>query len=207
MYERNPETTEKKRLLQLNYEWQSDLRDLSLLPSFYRARYDGDRLLWQIDYVEGRIAYYSTCRYDTAGRLWEAVEYDAEGEKPEALFHRYEYPEENREEQYTYFMRGREFSHAFEEEDNVWLSFSEEGILSEMEMTTMSENTTASFAFYDSGENSGKLKRMRVGAEAAEGETAVLEKFEEEASAYGFQAGRDLNAGGAAQKEERSIWQ
>ncbi|MDE7250387.1 MAG: hypothetical protein K2N82_11015, partial [Lachnospiraceae bacterium] len=63
------------------------------------------------------------------------------------------------------------------------------------------------FVFYDSGENSGKLQGMRMGAEAAEGEAAVLEKLDEEASTYGFQAGRDLKTGEAAQKEERSIWQ
>ncbi len=183
---------EKKLALQLNYEWQQKSQAFSLQPSFYRARYDGNCLLWQMDYVESGIIYFSVCRYDTEGRLREAVEYSAEGEKPEAMFYRYEYPEEDREEQYSYAILGCEFSHVFGDGDNIRLTFSGEGVLSGIEMTEASENGPEKYEFCEAGENAGKLLRMQAGADTVEGENAFLEKLEEEAAAYGFRAGEDL---------------
>lgn len=184
------ETSGEKLVLQLNYNYQSKFL---LTNSFYRAQYDGDRLLWQMDYAEGRLVYYSACLYDGEGRLQEAVEYDAQGEEePLALFHRYEYPEADREDQYTYVIQGEEFDQAFGENDSVRLAFSTEGILTAIEMTDVSENVTEIYEFAVSGENSGQLKRMCAGTEVTEGERTVLKKLEQEAKRFGFQAGEDL---------------
>lgn len=194
-----PEMAEKELVLQLNYNCQSEFL---LNNSFYRARYDDDRLSWQMGYAEGRLTYYSACLYDREGRLQEAVEYDVQGEEePLALFHRYEYPEPGREEQYTYVIQGEAFDQAFGDNDAVTFAFSAEGILSTIEMTNVSENETEIFEFVVSGENAGQLKRMCEGVEVTEGENAILKKLEQEAERFGFRVGEDLenNAEGSAE--------
>lgn len=193
------ETSGKHLALQLNY---NNASKFLITNSFYQARYDGDRLLWQMDYVEGSLAYYSACLYDGEGRLQEAVEYDAQGEEePLALFHRYEYPEADREEQYTYVIQGEEFDQASGEDGAIKLAFSTEGILAVIEMTNVSENDTVIYEFTVSGENTGRLKQMCAGAEVTEGERAVLRKLEQEAERFGFHAGEDLedNTEGSAE--------
>ncbi len=182
----------KRLVLQLNYNNKS--RYL-LKNSFYRARYDGDRLLWQMDYLEGRLVYYSACLYDEEGRLQEAVEYDVQGEEePLALFHRYEYPEPDREEQYIYVIQGEEFSQELGENSAVKLVFSADGILSSLKMTNMSENGSEIYEFAASGENTGQLKQMCRGTDVTEGERAVLKKLEREAKRLGFHVGEDLES-------------
>lgn len=180
LYECVPDTGEKKLTLQLNYAWEDDKQAYLQSPSFYRAQYDGEKLLWQMDYEEGRICYYSACLYDADGRLLETVEYCAEGEEPEAMFHRLEYPGEDSEEQYSYAIHGREFSQTFGTGNEIRLAFSDDGILAEIEMNDVSENSREIYSFYESGENCGKLRSMCTGDETAEGEAAVLEKLEEE---------------------------
>lgn len=180
LYECVPDTGEKKLTLQLNYAWEDGRNEFVQSPSFYRAEYDGKNILWQMDYEEGRICCYSACLYDAEGRLREAVEYRAQGEETEALFHRLEYRGADREEQFSYKILGREFNQAFGDGDKVRLVFSDAGVLTEIEMTDSSEDDREIYSFFESGETCGKLWRMSAGKETAEGETAVLEMLEEE---------------------------
>ena len=180
LYEYNPETGVKNPTLQLNYEWQNEQYDFCLTPSFYRAQYDGDSLLWQMLYSDGRLVYYSACQYDTDGRLEIVVEYDTEKEEPYALFHRYERPEEDMIEEYVYEIQGQEFSHLFGDGENVLLTFSKTGILSGIEMTDAAGSVWEKYEFTESGENAGKVEKMYIGTDVISGEDAVLEKLEEE---------------------------
>lgn len=129
LYEYNPETGEKNPTLQLNYEWVNEENAFCLTPSFYRAQYDGDNLLWQMLYADGRLAYYSAYQYDTDRRLETVVEYEAEEESPCALLYRYEYPEKDTVDEYIYGIQGAEFSHLLGDERNVLeeYEFSESG--------------------------------------------------------------------------------
>ena len=145
-----------------------------------------------MDYAEGKLDYYSACLYDDEGRLREAVEYDAQGEEPQTFFYRYEYSEADREDQYAYAVQGEAFGLAFGDGDQVRLVFSENGVLSAIEMTDASENRQEIFAFADSGENAGQLRQMCAGTEVAEGEREFLRKLEKEAARYGFRVGEDL---------------
>lgn len=72
------------------------------------------------------------------------------------------------------------------------LVFSENGVLSAIEMTNASENRQEIFAFTDFGENAGQLRQMCAGTEVAEGEREFLRKLEKEAARYGFRVGEDL---------------
>ena len=183
LYEYNSETGVGNPTLQINYEWQNEQYDFCLTPSFYRAQYDGDALLWQMLYSDGGLAYYGACQYDTDGRLEIAVEYDAEGEKPYALLHRYERPEEDIIEEYVYEIQGQEFSHLFGDGENVLLTFSKTGILSGIEMTDAAGSVLEKYEFTESGENAGKIEKMYTGMNVITGEVAVLEKLEEEVGA------------------------
>lgn len=180
---------EKHLVLQINYNHKAKFL---LNNSFYLARYSEDRLLWQMDYAEGELDYYSACLYDDEGRLREAVEYDAQGEEPQTFFYRYEYSEADREDQYAYAVQGEAFGLAFGDGDQVRLVFSENGVLSAIEMTNASENRQEIFAFADSGENAGQLRQMCAGTEVAAGEREFLRKLEKEAARYGFRVGEDL---------------
>ncbi len=186
LYEYNPETGARNLILQLNYEWQNEQYDFGLTPSFYRAKYDEDRLLWQMLYSDGGLAYYSVCQYDTDGRMEIAVEYDTEKEKPYALLHRYEYPEDDIKEEYVYEIQGQEFSHSFGDGENVLLAFSKTGILLGIEMTDARGNVLEKYEFSESsksGKNAGEIEKMYVGTDVTTGEDAILEKLEEEAGA------------------------
>ena len=147
-----------------------------------------------MNYEEGGLVFYSACRYDEEGRLQEAVEYDAQGEeKPLVLFHRYEYPEPDREEQYTYIIQGSEFGQVFGDGDQVRLVLSENDLLSAIEMTNVSENKPETYEFAISDENAGQILRMCIGTDAAEGEEEALKILEKEAERSGFRAGENLN--------------
>lgn len=189
LYERS-ETSGQHLILQINYNNRSKFLQTN---SFYRAEYDGDRLLWQMDYAEGRLAYYSACFYDGEGRLQEGVEYDGQGEEqPQALFYRYTYPEQDREDQYSYVIQGEEFGHGFGDGGQVKLAFSKDGILVKIEMENGSGNASEVYEFTASEENAGQLRQMRAGADVVEGERAVLRRLEKEAARLGFHAGEDL---------------
>ena len=183
LYKYNPETGVGNPILQLNYEWQNEQYDFCLTPSFYKAQYDGDCLLWQMLYADGVLAYYGACLYDTDGRLEIAIEYDTEKEKPYALLHRYERPEEDIIEEYVYEIQGQEFSHLFGEGENVTLTFSKTGILSGIEMSDTAGSVLEKYEFTESAESIGKIEKMYIGSDAIMGEDAVLEKLEEEAGA------------------------
>lgn len=183
LYEYNPETEVRNLTLQLNYEWQNEQYDFCLIPSFYRAQYDEDCLLWQMLYSDGKLAYYGACQYDTEGRLEIVVEYDTEKEKPYALLHRYERPEEGIIEEYVYEIQGQEFSHLFGDGENVLLTFSKTGILSGIAMTDAAGSVLEKYEFTESGENAGKIESMYTGTDVITGEVAVLEKLDEEVGA------------------------
>lgn len=186
-----PDGAEKNLVLQLNYNYNNS--KFLLKNTFYRARYEGGRLLWQVDYAEGGLVYYSACLYDGEGRIQEAVEYDAQGEENrKALFHRYAYPDSDTEEQYTYLIQGEEFSFDFGDGDQVMLHFSENGILSAIEMTNVSENKPETYAFAVSGDNAGQLLQMCVGSKSAEGEREILRELEKEAERFDLYVGEDL---------------
>ena len=181
LYEYNPETGVGNPTLQLNYEWQIEQYDFCLTPSFYRAQYDGDHLLWQMLYSDGSLTHYSAYQYDTDGQLEIAVEYDTEKEKPYALLHRYEYPEDDIMEEYVYEIQGQEFSHSFGDGENVLLTFSKTGILIGIEMIDAVGTVLEKYEFTESGNEVGKLKNIHIGTDVITGEDAVLEKLEEEA--------------------------
>lgn len=186
------ETSGKHLTLQINYNNKSRFL---ITNSFYRAQYDGDRLLWQMDYVEGRLAFYSACFYDGEGRLQEVVEYeyDAQGEgEPQAFFYRYTYPEPDREDQYSYAIQGEAFARAFGDEGQLRLAFSADGILTKIEMIDIAGNGSETCEFSPSGENAGRIRQMAAGTDVTEGERAVLRKLEKEAAGFGFHAGEDL---------------
>lgn len=187
LYEYEEETAEKHLTMQLNYEWPAAKFDFFRVPSFYLAEYDGDRLLWQMNYVEGKLAYYSVCSYDGEDRLQEALEYDAQGEEPQTYFHRYEYPEEDREEQYTYRIQGKEFRHDFE--GNISFTFSDTGIMTETEMTDVSKNEKEIYRFDTGQENAGQLLQVEMGTEKIQGEDGFLDRLEAEAASFGFETG------------------
>lgn len=189
LYERS-ETSGQHLILQINYNNKSQFLQTN---SFYLAGYDDDRLLWQMNYAEGKLAYYSACLYDGEGRLQEAVEYDAEAEEqPQAFFYRYAYPEQDREEQYSYVIQGEAFDHGFGNGGQVRLAFSEDGILTKIEMTDTPEDESATYEFTASGENVGQLRRMCAGADVTEGERAFLKRLEKEAARLGFHVGENL---------------
>lgn len=194
LYEYNPETDQKNHILELNYEWSDDQDSFCLTPSFYWARYDGDLLRWQMSYSDGGLIDYTVCQYDADGRLKSGVRYEAGEEEGYAVFHRYEYPGQDRTEQYSYYIQGPEFRQSFGDGDSALFTFSETGILSGVEMTDAAGNIIEQYEFGDAGENLGKLERMYTGADMTVGETAILEKLEEEARTYGFQAGEALKS-------------
>lgn len=183
------ETSEKHLILQINYNNKTKFLQTN---SFYLAGYEGDLLLWQMDYAEGKLDYYSACLYDGEGRLQETVEYDAQGEEPQAFFYRYAYPEQDREDQYSYVIQGEEFDQQFGDGGQVRLAFSEDGILAKIEMTNISEDTSEIYEFTASGENAGQLRRMCAGADAAEGEREALRSLEKKAQRLGFYVGENL---------------
>lgn len=183
LYEYNPETGVGNPTLQLNYEWQNEQYDFRQTPSFYQAQYDEDCLLWQMLYSDGVLAYYGACLYDTDGRLEIAIEYDIEKEKPYALLHRYERPEEDIIEEYVYEIQGQEFSHLFGDGENVMLTFSGRGILSGIEMTDAARTVLEKYEFTKFGENVGKLEKMYTGTDVITGEDAILKKLEEKVGA------------------------
>lgn len=169
--------------VRLNYERQNEQYDFCLTPSFYRAKYDGDFLLWQMLYSDGSLTHYSAYQYDTDGQLEIAVEYDTEKEKPYALLHRYEYPEDDIIEEYVYEIQGQEFSHSFGDGENVRLTFSKTGILSGIEMTDAAGTVWEKYEFTESGNEVGKLKNIHIGTDVITGEDAILEKLKEEVGA------------------------
>ncbi len=59
-------------------------------------------------------------------------------------------------------------------------------------MTDASGNLLQSSEIVINGKNFGKLERMYIEGEMAEGIDGVLEKLEEKAGVYGFLAGQDL---------------
>ena len=183
LYEYNPETGVGNPILQLNYEWQSEQYGFCLIPSFYRAQYDGDRLLWQMLYSDGRLTHYSAYQYDTDGQLEIVIEYDTEKEKTYALLHRYEYPEDDIMEEYVYEIQEQEFSHSFGDGKNVQLTYSKTDILIGIEMTDAAGTVLEKYEFTEFDINVGKLKNMHMGTDIITGEDAVLEKLEEKAGA------------------------
>ncbi len=194
LFEYDPGTKSRNHVLQINYNWQENRQEFCLVPSFYRARYDGDQLLWQMEYTDGVLTYYTVCQYDTDGRLLTGVEYGAEEEGPYAVFYRFAYPQWNRTERYSYDIQGQEFVQAFGEGERASLTFSNTGILSGIEMTDAAGNVSEKYEFGKSGESAGGLERMYVGSDVLTGERAVLGKLEAEAEAYGFRAGEDLES-------------
>lgn len=200
LYACNPDTGQKNRIMQLIYDWSFDTHTFCLLPSFYIAQYDGDDLLWQLSYEDDRVQYYSAYQYDADGRLQAAVEYAGNGDEPYALFYRYEYPVTDGEvsESYSrvcsilYEIKGQEFSHAAEDGSHISLRFSDEGFLVEMKMKDVSENVLQEFEVVTAGKNFGKLDKMYIDGEMAEGVNAMMEKLEEKAEGYGFRVGEDL---------------
>lgn len=192
LYLCNTETGEKFHTMQLLYDWDYDIDDFVLLPSFYAAQYDEDRLLWQLTYDEDRVQYYSVCQYDTDGRLQAAVEYMGNDDEPYAQLHRYEYPAKDRQGHYYYGIMGQEFVHQAKDGSSISLKFSDEGFLAEAKMTDASGNLLQSSEIVINGKNFGKLERMYIEGEMAEGIDGVLEKLEEKAGVYGFLAGQDL---------------
>lgn len=192
LYEYDSETGEKNHILQLSYEWKDDKTAYSLSVPFYRARYEGNLLLWQMSYSDSGLVYYSACQYDADGRLNAVVEYEVNQNEPHAVFYRYEYPEKDKIEKYSYSVHGREFSHLFGDGERVLLTFSYTGILNGIEMRNASGELSEKYEFYEAGKELGKFKRMYVGTNVIIGEKAVLKKFEEEAELYGFQVGVDL---------------
>ncbi|MDE6845892.1 MAG: hypothetical protein K2J99_09015 [Lachnospiraceae bacterium] len=197
VYEYDSETSGKNQILQLNYEWQREKAEFELTDSFYRARYDGNLLLWQMVYSDGKLTYYSACQYDADGRLQADVEYQDEEEVlyPHAVFHHYVYSEKDKKEQYSYYIQGREFRHSFGYGDNVLLTFDELGTLSTIEMRDAVGNVMEKYEFSTTGRDYGKLQTMYADADEITGEDAILNKMEEEAEAYGFQAGENLAGG------------
>lgn len=217
LYVCDPDTGEKNCTLQIIYDWDNETDTFVLLPSFYLAQYDEDRLLWQLDYEDDRVQYYNVRQYDKDGRLQAAVEYVGNGDEPYALFHRYEYSAEEekvnyyygerldindipqaagrREAHYFYEIAGQEFSHQAEDGSNIMLVFSDEGFLSKAEMTDASENTLQQCEVVISGKDFGKLGKLYIGGYMAEGMDAIMEELEEQARFYGFRVGEDLEGG------------
>ena len=191
LYEYNSETGEKNHILQLSYEWKSNKTAYSLSVPIYRARYEGNLLLWQMSYSDSGLVYYSACQYDADGRLNAVVEYEVDQYRPHAVFYRYEYPEKDKIEKYSYFVQGREFNHLFGNGESVLLTFSSMGILNGIEMRDASGELSEKYEF-EAGTELGKFKRMYVGTKVIIGEKAILKIFEEEAELYGFQVGVDL---------------
>ena len=189
LYEYNAETGDKNHILQLSYEWQNDENAFCLTVPFYRAQYEGNLLFWQMSYSDRGLVYYSACQYDADGRLEAVVEYGAEEDESYAVFYRYEYPEEDKIEKYSYFIEEREFSHLFGDGDCVLLTFSYTGILTGIEMTDVSGKLIEKYEFCEVGEERGRFKNMYVGDNVIVGEKAVLEKFEEETESFDFRVG------------------
>lgn len=192
LYEYNSETGDKNHIIQLSYEWQSDQNMFVLTVPFYRARYEDNHLLWQMSYSDSGLTHYNACQYDADGHLKAVVEYAVEEEEPHAVFCWYEYSERDRIEKYSYSVQGREFSHLFGDGGRILLSFSDEGILTGIEMTDKAGKLIEKYEFYESGEGLGRLESMYTDTNMIVGETAILEKFEEEVESYGFRAGVDL---------------
>lgn len=194
LYEYDSETKRRNRILEVNYEWLSDQEKFELSPSFYRAKYDGDNLLWQIEYTDGILTYYSACQYDADGQLQSGVEYRAGEEEAYTLVHRYEYLGRDKIGKYSYELWGTEFEQSLGEEESALLTFSDTGILTEIRLTDAMGNVSEQYEFVESGESAGRIEKMYVDGETTTGENAVLEKMEAEAEAYGFRAGEDLES-------------
>ena len=192
LYEYNPDTGSRNQTLQLSYVWKNRRMAFGPTAPFYRARYEGDLLLWQMDYADDGLAYFNACQYDDDGRLKTIVEYKVRDDTPYAVFYRYEYPGEDMTEVYSYSIQGQEFSHGFGDGDNVLLTFSATGTLFGIEMTDASGKLLERYEFREYGINFGKFEKMYTGTDVIAGETAILEKFGEEAESYGFRAGEDL---------------
>ncbi len=142
------------------------------------------------------------------------MEYAGNDDEPYALFRRYEYPvrkenvnyyygerldlndlpqvESRREAQFIYEIKGRDFAHQAEDGSNIMLTFSDEGFLAKAEMTDVSGNIRQQCEAVISGKNFGKLGKLYIGKEAAEGMEEIMERLEEEAEGYGFRVGEDL---------------
>ncbi len=197
LYAYHPDTGSMNHILQILYDWDYDTDTFVLLPSFYMAQYDGEHLMWQLTYESNRVQYYNVCQYDNDGRLQAAVEYVGNDDEPYALFHRYEYnniPQEaeRTEAHYFYEIKGREFIHQAEDGSNISFIFSDEGFLSRAEMTDMSGDILQKCEVVIAGKNFGKLEKLYIDGDMAEGIDAIMEQLEEKAESYGFQAGEDL---------------
>lgn len=214
LYTYNSDTGVKNCILQILYEWDYETDEFIRQPCFYMAQYEEENLLWQLSYENDRIQYYTACQYDKDGRLQAAVEYAGNDDEPYALFRRYEYPvrkenvnyyygerldlndlpqvESRREAQFIYEIKGRDFAHQAEDGSNIMLTFSDEGFLAKAEMTDVSGNIRQQCEAVISGKNFGKLGKLYIGKEAAEGMEEIMERLEEEAEGYGFRVGEDL---------------
>lgn len=190
-YEYNSETGEKNHILQLSYRWQGNQEAFVVSPPFYRVWSEGDFLLQEMNYSDEGLVYYSARQYDADGRLAAEMEYEVKEEEVFRTFHRYEYPEEERVEKYSYFIQGQEFSHLFEEGERILLTFSCEGVLTKIKMTDMEGELLEKYEFYEAGEKEGEFRGMYAGTEMITGETAILEEFSKEGERIRSSAGID----------------
>lgn len=203
-YEYNSETGEKNHILQLSYRWQRDQEAFVVSPPFYRVWNEGDFLLQEMNYSDGGLVYYSARQYDADGRLAAEMEYEVKEEEIFRTFHRYEYPEEERVEKYSYLIQGQEFSHLFEEGERILLTFSCEGVLTKIKMMDRSGELLEKYEFYEAGEKEGEFRGMYAGTEMIIGETAILQELSKEEERIRSSAGIDWMS---YMWEEGYLWQ
>ena len=158
----------------------------------------------EMNYSDGGLVYYSARQYDADGRLAAEMEYEVKEEEIFRTFHRYEYPEEERVEKYSYLIQGQEFSHLFEEGERILLAFSCEGVLTKIKMMDRSGELLEKYEFYEAGEKEGEFRGMYAGTEMIIGETAILQELSKEEERIRSSAGIDWMS---YMWEEGYLWQ